>query len=591
MANIVEQIKEELSNFDESIYITEPEGSESLRYIGEDTNGYPFNQKARIQQIDRYYNSEFESGKYDGEGQRKTFLNIVKFAADVAAKQTDLDVKDFTFIPDSDKVVDKVELCKKVFTNWTRENEYGHLLNELNKDFSKYGSCVSKRVGDKVERVPLRNLKNTQDAISLKDAIVSGGYVIQEHELTPHQMRQFSDWTVPNLTEGKKYKVYERHGLVDPEGYDVLDGDDYVYAVTFILGDSDQAISEDGKILFMEQMEIEDFPYDEAHWSKQDGRWLGIGEVENQIENQIARNLSTNLRRRSMLWGSKKIFQSADTDNIGKNLITEVADGEVLEVGVNGAIQPVNMSTQHGADYSQDDAVWQENSRQKSFIFEVNTGESLPSGTPFRLGVILSTASETHFNLKREYFGFFVKRMFYNQLIPIFKDTVRTKEQRVALARDANGIQRVKDAIVTKEANRRLMDKILDENLTRNLQTLSFNFEEEAEKVKAELDKQPYFFLTGKPGVFDDIKFDMTLTITGEEIDINRQIETLSTLVQVLPPEDPRRSDIIARIVQLTGMDSTPFIEKNGTITGSNQNLNANQALTGTTESATGTVV
>ena len=63
--------------------------------------GFDFSQWETLNLIELYYNSQFESGKIDSEGQRKVFLNISQFKADVASKQVDIDVKDFVFVPEN----------------------------------------------------------------------------------------------------------------------------------------------------------------------------------------------------------------------------------------------------------------------------------------------------------------------------------------------------------------------------------------------------------------------------------------------------------------------------------------------------------
>lgn len=548
---MIQALRENLEDFETSIDVVEPANeTRSARFLSKESDNYQYNQLETLQKIDRYYLSQYESGKLDQEGQRKLFLNIVKFAADVSAKQTDVDVKDFIFIPDTSQDVDRVWFVKRLFTTWTRDNGYGKLINELNRDYSKYGTCVVKKVGKDLERINLKNLLNTQDAETLQEAVDGGGYVIQKHTLTPHQMRQFPDWDVPDLKD-KQYTVYERHALVPAEKFG-KEGKTLARAF-YILED-------DGHLLFIE--EEDKLPYEEAHWDKQDGRWLGIGEVENQFENQVARNLTQNLQHRNLMWASKKLFQSADTDMVGKNLVKEVADGEILEVGPSGNIAQVNTQTQHSVDFNQASQVWDENSRQKSFMFEVSTGEQMKAGTPFRLGVILSNAAQTHFNLKKENFAFFLERSFFNQLLPIFEKQVQSKEHTLSVAANEEGVERLQKAMLTVKANQRLKDKILDENLVRNLQTLSFDFNEEFETAKRDIQDEPYFFLKAGKDALKDLHFHMELSITGEEIDIPQQIETLANLLQVIPPEDERRERILNRIISLTGMDTGSILKK-----------------------------
>ena len=135
-------------------------------------------------------------------------------------------------------------------------------------------------------------------------------------------------------------------------------------------------VTVEGDGLVMEKITMR--PYREAHWKRQDGRWLGIGEVENQFENQVSRNMLTNLRRKNLMWSAKKIFQSPD-DTVARNLIKDVKNGDVLNIMPNGNITQIDMSTRAQGEFTAAENVWEQNSDQKSFTFEIATGKSMPS--------------------------------------------------------------------------------------------------------------------------------------------------------------------------------------------------------------------
>ena len=194
--DIQTKLGEALEDFKSSLTIIESEDGEKVRFGGskDDGGGYYFNQKDTIDLIDLYYNSKYKDGKFDQDGQRKLFMNKVMFYANVAEKQTDIDVKNYNFIPDSEKDANMVWFLKRQFIVWTRENDYGQILNDLNKDYSKYGSCVLRKIGKTVERVPLRNLICSQDAVSLKLAPFQGGYVAIKHDMTLQEIKDMPDW-------------------------------------------------------------------------------------------------------------------------------------------------------------------------------------------------------------------------------------------------------------------------------------------------------------------------------------------------------------------------------------------------------------
>ena len=564
-------------------------GKDDELSLSKKSAGYQFSQKDTLELIDLYYNSKFEKGLYDSEGQRKAFLNICKFRAEVAAKQTDIDVKNYVFVPEEGKDnFWKTFFMQRRFSYWAKQNYYGELINELNTDFSKYGTALLKVVGKSLKRVPLRTIRNNQNAKSLAEAVKSGGYVIEEHEMTKFEMEQFKDWKIDNCDYDTKYKVFEMYCLA-PLGYineindkpsTEADWDNWVMAEFILIPSKVKKGTKGGEILFAEK--INKLPYEEVHWEKQDGRWLGIGEVENQFENQIARNFTVNLRRRALLWGAKKVFQSTN-EEINKNLVKDVKDGEVLYVGMNGQITQIGMESRNLAEFGADEAVWEKNSDQKSFTYEVVTGESLPSGTPFRLGVILASSVAQHFELKREKFGLFLERSFFEQIIEIFKKD--TKEHTLTFASNTVGIEALKEIMIEYHAGKRMLDEALKGKI------VPYDLLKEA--VGLQLEKEPYLFVKIPANFYDDAKFYMSLQITGESQDTKAEVESLTTLLQMRMSnpqafDDPGTRKLAQIILSKTGknLDSiigkvSPQVMQNAMGATANTNLNANTTNAG----------
>jgi hypothetical protein len=534
--DILTKLNNSLEDFSTSITIVDPESEGKLRFGGSVTDtGFLFNQKDTVDLIDLYYNSKYKDGKIDKDGQRKLFMNIVQFKANVAEKQTDLDVKHYNFIPDNEKDANAVWFLKRQFIVWTRENDYGQILNELNKDYSKYGSCVLKKLEDTVERVPIRQLFVSQDATTLKDAPLDGGYVAIKHMMTDTQIKKMPDWKHPEF-DGQT-PVYEYYTLVDGEFIGEKEGEDYLvlaYVAPEVGDDQDQ-------VLFYER--IEEVPLEEAHWDKQDGRWLGVGEVEKQFENQVAINMTENLRRKHLIWGAKKVWQTQG-NAVVKNLVKQVQDGAVLEVGANGAINEVPMASQNLQEFELSKSGWEANSDQKAFAFEVSTGEAMPSGTPFRLGVVLANSAARHFELKRENFALFLYRSFFSQLIPIFQK--QTKAHNIAVANGEEGTDFVKKSVINHNINAKIKKEMLKGNVPDITQI--------EEGVKQEVDSRPFMFVSLPEKAYDNVKFFMQLDIDNQETDTNAEMATLTTLYQTLAAQqDPRADKILDQILILAG--------------------------------------
>lgn len=549
--DIFGQIKKELQEFkDEKIYIAGSDNSENARYLLRENRGYFFSQYDTVNLIELYYNSKFETGAIDSEGQRKLFLNICAFRSDVASKMIDLDTKDFVFIPDDNSSKWGAWFIQKEFKSWARESYFGEFLNDLVENFPKYGTLVVKKVGKKLERVPLRTLVNQVDAKDLKTAT----HVIEVHQnFTKQDFEKYPDWNTKTLVLpfGQKTTVYERYGFVPAEFYyeqikktcPEAEKGTNIDVLTITTLAQDEKGNPTGSLLFIEK--VQERPYLEVHWKRQDGRWLGIGEVENQFENQIARNMIANLQRRDLLWSSKKMFQSTDTD-IAKNLIKDVKDGDVLTIMPNGNITPIDMSSKNNAEFQQTGDIWDRNSDQKGFTFEVATGESLPSGTPFRLGVVLSNAVNSHFQLKREKLGLFLKKIVSEFVFPIFKKE-NSRAHTITIFGTEDGMNDLR-----KAASEMTFIDIMKQSLMKGEPVM------DAEMLKQQIEEgfknQSHLFIDIPDKFYDDVKHHIELTITGEEIDVAAKIASYTTLYQSLVQVgDPRANQILDKIMALNG--------------------------------------
>lgn len=559
--NIFGKLSEEISDFDKGgVYIVgQPDNAryENPTRRGE-RGGYYHSQRDLLSSIDLASASKFKKGIWDDEGQRKTFLNIVNFYRDVMKMKINISVSNYIFEPTSLDFTWVVWLFDRMFKLWADEESYDDDIRAYAHDLSTYGSCVAKVLEHCPERVPLRSLRNTQTSKSLYHAAANGGYVIIENEFHYNEMAEYPDWYIDNLDKTKSYPVFERYGLV-PEGllkdyesmtnleianYQLAPDEGLVLAQAIIIPEGVEADERNTKgeaLIFMQKYDEESWPLEECHAERVDGRWIGRGEIEKQLENQISRNLNANYRRRGILWAAKKIFQSTD-ENIQQNLVYEVADGEVIHVKNNGTLTQVNTGNQHTGEIQNDDDAWKENSQQNAFAFEVATGEALPSGTPFRLGVVLSQAVASHFKLTQKTFSSFLMRSFFDQIVPNFqKEYAEEHDARVPLGE--SDIEAFKEEIITFHTNLRIWDGMMNGKRPDGIEIRS--------TVEQELAKNEYAFITVPPKFYKNARFYMKLNLVD---DIGPELADMTTIYQTMVQQgDPRAEHVLKAIMAKRG--------------------------------------
>lgn len=558
--SISKQIKDELRDyFGSSVQLVKGQKQEgSVRYLRvKDEDGYTYNQAHTISLVDLFYNSRFENGVRDEQGERKMFMNISKFRSDVASKQIDIDTKDFRFIPDDYANPWTSFFLQKQFQEWAKKCYFGEILNQFVDDFPKYGTIVAKKVGKEVRKMPLQLLRNEQTAESLQ----TSSYVLEEHpDMYPWEIKGMKDWNIEglDLRHDKPICVYERYGYVPrwwlkKYAQSVSSGDDNDYVDAMVMCSYDEQLRVVGgkkeHIFYAE--EITERPYLEAHWSKQHGRWLGIGVMEDLISNQQAQNIVTNLQRRGLYWAAKKLFQTKNTINSAKNLVRDMKDGDIIDVGVNGNIMQIDTGSRVSVDFENFATKWGENSDQKAFTYEAATGASMPSGTPFRLGVLMSNAVNSFFELKREKLGLFLDRLVQQFLIPQFLREMGNKQTILAYFSDEPGFNALKKAAMDWVKSEAVRVSLLSGEAVDSL-TIAEAIEP-YEAVKT-------LFFDIPEGFYKEAKYKFTITTTGEQIDVAKKMETLTTIFQFLAQRgDPRAEQYMDRIAALAGENTSVY--------------------------------
>lgn len=570
--DIFATLQENINDFDsKGFYITgEPKSKTGWGDPGEKgkKGGYYFSQKDTLEAIDMACASKYKKGTHDSEGQRKTYINIVNFYRDVMLMKIVIKVSNYIFEPLSLDFTYPVFLMGRKMSIFAEEESYDDELQERAYNLATYGTTVSKRCHDGTERVSLRTLRCTQSARSLYHAASSGGYVILEDDKHYNEMTEYPGWNTNGLAKHKVFTTFESYQLVPKSLYEneawktnngiiesVSDDESWILVQTIMIPDEPAKDSKNkiksGRIVWMEKVDEESWPLDECHTERIDGRWLGKGEVEKQLENQIARNLNANLRRRGLLWATKKVFyrNGSNADDVPEQLLMEVKDGQMLYVGPNGQVGQINTSSQHGAEFNADDQAWKENSQQNAFAFNIATGENMPSGTSFSLGVVLDKAVSSHFTAVRNRFSNYCKRDFFNQLLDVFLEEYKEAHtQQYGLG--ASDVESLRESAITYHANERYFDQLAKWKMRQTLGK-KLDYAAIREQVTEEMMQNQYLFVDIPDDFYPNAHFYMRLNIDD---DIAPDINTMNAIFQRLDAKgDPRAEQVLNMIMAKQG--------------------------------------
>lgn len=505
------------------------------------TDGFLFDHFDTVNKIELYHASQFKTGRTDSQGDTKYFINKVNPPAGDVTKNIDLDRADITILPEDGADAIKAMLYKERLKQWMDEQRIGQLLNKVAENLPLYGQVVIRRRGPKVlEFVPLKYLYRDPGILGLKNSI----YAIIHHRLLPEQLTQIEglDQAAVQLTlraffrSGDRHiNVYEFYGWV-PEasiktvtnttGYLNFIKAKAIVAMNVTVAQSSSDWKETNSfnqvLMKTEWPADKPFPLKELNMFEIEGRGLGLGIIELLFDVQQRTNEMHNQKAKSMKISSKQIYQTRDS-LVEKNLFTDVETGTIMKV--QSEIKPVQTEERNLAAYNQEETTLGNVARSLANQSEVVSGDSLPSGTPYRLGQLLNeNASKLHEYI-REKFGLFFEDILNDWIIPEFEKEMNTEQ--LFMVEDPE----VLEHLVEYETNRRLNDAYKKYVLKTGYFPTSEDMQLIRDQIKSEYKSRE--FVKTAAGYFNFGK-KLRVVITNESINLKAQIESISNAIQLI---------------------------------------------------------
>lgn len=504
----------------------------------------------------------FKNGKFDTEGNYKLWPDIIAPCIDSEVKNIDFDTKNIEAY--SPREIDEVP---NIITNlktreWCRDNGQDEEINSAIEEGAGWGNIAWKRTGKSYERCDLRNFYViNQTARTLKDTPV-----IERHQLSHTQVRNQKKWkymekvledcgqnsyktdasSTADATTTPYYLTFERNGevcLKDLKEYreePVKDGDDkqYVYAKVIAVGTETTGGQVDIKyIVYAQQAQN---PYKEYHRGRYKGRWFREGLYELLFDNQVRATEIANEIALALKWASKVIFTYQQKLAV-QNILTDLKNGDAiraqdlkqLEVRAQGIDQLI-------VDWNRN----LEHAKELANSFEIVQGDSTP-GQPFKLGQLLDVNANKLYVFIRQKLSIPLRELFEEWIIPQQVIPSITVEEVIRLTGDSDLLSRI--------------HKLIVENwYIDNLIAIGPHTPEVAEALKAEQMeklKNRTLFLVGFNRLFAGYKASVAVVITGENVDLPAQLQTLATFIQ-LELDPVRRSYLIEKAMRLKGIDT-----------------------------------
>jgi hypothetical protein len=520
--------------------------------------GYDFSQYETLRTIELYDNDRFLTGNKDELEREKPFFNIVSFRKNVATRATDLDTKDVQIQSDRITKTSYAEtfLLNLKSRNWMKLSGFATFLNRMGATRAKYGGVLVKKTE------PDGNLRI--DVVAWLNAItdqvdIRNGVKIERHYYNPAQLMTDvpKGWKnikeaieaakkareaqasvrAPNQnkTPGAYVEVFEVHGVLPTcflagtsDKYPANYGseDEYERQMHVIVLDGTDKDKVEGVTLYA-GIEDED-PYKYLEYEIVDGRGLGKGVIESLFEAQVWTNYSEKQKKDMLDLAAKIIFQTTDGNIAAKNVLTDMEVGQIVTTARDTSLNRVDNSASSFAQFQALAADWDKQAERVSSTFNAITGETMPSGTPFRQVAILNQEAGSLFEYRREEAGIFIREIFLDWVLPFLVKQLK-KDKDLTATLEPEELEIVSDAVANQEADKFAKERMLAGEMVTPEQVDGVR--SAVKEASMQLRRRSF---KGFDKLFSDWMGTVDVITTGEQKNKAAMLETLSNVIKFI---------------------------------------------------------
>lgn len=542
-----------------------------------------------IRKVEFYTNSQYLE---NNSGRHQKFYNIINYRVNVATRATEFDTKDISIFSDNPKHYIKSMIFSKEVKKWIRKTNVAKVINDFSYTRAKYGGVLLKRVkrdGEIYLEIP--EWKNVIfDPVDIKH-----GVKIEKHYLTPVQLKAKKDvWNKYEENEdkikevlksvyGKDWNTANRVCVLEVEGefsreYLGEDNDDFCLQKHFILADK-----EEEPVAVLHSKEQKDTDYKYLAWLEASGRSLGIGIAEDGFEAQIATNDAI-LKWDDIMEIASRPFLVSDSDILQNNILDDMLVGDVIRTEKGSRTEMIDLTPPSLVELRNAVEQWDNQYSRATSTFEAITGETMPSGTPFRSVAVQNQEAQSMFLYRREEADIFWREVFTDWILPHIKSKL-TREHILASDYTIDELMMIDEAFAIDKANKKVVEMaIKGKPLTQE------DYDKEIQLQKELLQKTgSKRFIEVPDDYFKDAEFDVDILITGEQVNKATMFESISNILATVGSnpailQDPIMNKLFAKVVELAGVGISPVeitnaLNKQTQQLENPQNVNLNEPL------------
>lgn len=524
-------------------------------------DGLEFSQSQTLKMIEFYSNSKFLKGQRDELGREKPFHNVLNANVDVSIVATDIDTKDIQVIATAPESYTQAFLLGHEVKNWMRETNFAATLNDMGQTRPRYGGLLVKKCEyDNELEVEVVRWKNViTDQVDILKAPI-----IEKHWMTPFDLDSkrgvWNDEAIDDAIAlcNKKSKdgprgsvlIYEVEGVF-PKSYIEGNDDEYSRQCHYIIADRKKELT-----LYSEELKESRYKY--LPWERVPGRALGRGVIEKGEEAQVWINDSIMAEKNAMELAGKSIVQTASKKYAGRNILTELDNGTILEHEDGKPFTRVELTPSALPVWQNLVQRWQGQFDRQTSVTDALRGETPPSGQAFRLQAMVTNQSASQFDYRREEMGIFIREIFMEWVLPYL---IKKLKKAHTLVDDfsKDELDQIDEAYINS-----LIKKELEKAVKNGEIVDPIEIEQQKQEAMQKLAKTgSHRYLDVPQGFYDDIKVKVDIVTTGEQQNKQATLESLSNILQTVAAnpailQDPVLSDIFYSIVETAGAGISP---------------------------------
>lgn len=554
-----------------------------------------------IERIYAYLNSKHISGPTDSLKRPKPFFNIVTAAVNIWYRATDIDRKDIRFVPTSKDTVLLAFIANVMLQNWMEKANFGVFLNKWGRTLAQYGSAIRKfvEVGGELKASVVPWSRIIPDPIEF-----SSLPRIEKFYKTPGQLKNMATPDHPdyagynmdavesittdiaqsreNLKGEKKdnmsefVELYEVHGILDSqlledEPDEKKEGKEYaqqMHVVCFTKkGKSKTEFNDYTVYKGREKRDV----YGLDSLIEEEGRTLAIGAVEILFDSQWMQNHSMKAWKDNMDLASKMVFQTADGNFVGRNVMNAVENGQILIHKENMPLTKVANDEYDLSNVQGFQNAWRMVASELTSTPDAIRGNTLPSGTPYSLAAYQGAQANSLFEIMTENKGLALIEMIKEYVIPHIKKKLKNRDEVVAIL-DSAGVREIDALYIPKAAvknfNRKAVEGVINALETGDMSAVPSPYQKDVEESQVMQEMAQYgnkrFFTPDEYGelewdeVFKDFEWDsLRIEVTNEQADKQATLKTLASLYTATAQVDPVAANVIlGKVLTETGVVS-----------------------------------